>query len=135
MASSKQTVSFKAEPVDVEKIDAYAEREGYEHRSDAAKELVETGLREQSNPLVWRWKHRVVDWAGILGIAAIIVFLAGGATSVISVRDGAVLSLTFVSVAVLLLAGFEVVRVVLGINEVGEAVHARVGALVGVFRG
>lgn len=125
---------FRANDELREQVEAYERKHDFEDRSKATRQLVKVGLREQRHPLVWRLKDRVIDWVATLGIAAIIVFLAGATTTVFTVRDASVFSITLVIVAGVLLGGYELLRLVLGMNEVGEAVQARVSALVGVIR-
>lgn len=105
----------------------YMELHDYESMSEAAGDLIEIGLRESSNPVIFRVKDRVVDWVSLLGIAAVIVFLAGATTNVIALVDAAKLSVSLVVVAVVLLGSFELARLALGMNELGSALRDMVG--------
>lgn len=101
----------------------FMEINDYDSMSEAAGDLIKIGLRESSNPLIFRVKDRVVDWVSLLGIAAVIVFLAGASTNVIALVDAAKLSVSMVSVAVVLLGAFELARLVMGMNELGSALR------------
>jgi len=106
-----------------DRVEEFRDSHGYENNSKAANELIRVGLREKSNPLVYRVKNRLVDWVSLLGIAAVIVFVAGATTGVMSTVAGAKLAIALVGAAVLLLAGFELLRVTLGMNEVGSVLR------------
>lgn len=126
--ATRDTLSAKVDSDTKREVNRYKEQRGHEHRSDAVRELVQIGLRESTNPLVFRMKDRVVDWVSLLGIAAVIVFIAGATTNVIHVVDATKLSIALVSSAVVLLAVFELLRVATGSNEIGSVVR-------GLFRG
>jgi len=108
-------------------VETYQERRDHESPSTAAAELIEIGLRESSNPVVYRAKDRVVEWVSLLGIASVIVFLAGATTAVMHVTDAAKLSIALVGAAIVLLGMFELARVALGMNELGSAVREVLG--------
>jgi hypothetical protein len=108
-------------------VENYQERRDHEFLSTAAAELIEIGLRESSNPVVYRLKDRVVEWVSLLGIASVIVFLAGATTGVMAVTDAAKLSVALVGAAIVLLGIFELARVALGMNELGSAVREVLG--------
>lgn len=107
-------------------IEHYADKHDYTI-SEAAGEMIEVGLRESTNPLVYRLKDRVVDWISLLGMAAVIVFLAGAATSVIHVIDAAKLSISLFGAALILLGVYELTRLALGMNRLGSAVRHVLG--------
>lgn len=100
----------------VDEIERLEERFDFDTQSDMHRHIYRVGLREQRNPLMWRLKDRVVDWVSIMGIAAVMVFLAG-AVGVFPMVDAAKFSVALVIVAMGMLGAFELGRVMLGMNE------------------
>lgn len=130
MSSDKRTESFKAPPEVSDGIRRYQKSRGFEHRSQAHQELVEVGLREQRNPIIWRLKDKVVDWASMLAIAAIVMGVVGATTDIVGVYDGAAISLTLLITASVLLAVFEFTRIVMGMNAVGVKTREVIGKVI-----
>jgi len=120
---------FRADDELREAVEDYQQREALDSRSDATRELVEVGLREQQNPLLWRSKDRVVEWINLLSISAVVVFALGAATELFALAQGVLAALVLLSLACVLLAAYEFVRVVAGINEVGVRVRDSMAAL------
>lgn len=108
-------------------VERYRERHDCDTLSEAGGDLIEIGLRESSNPIIYRVKDQVIEWVSLLGIAAVLVLLAGATTRVIHIVDAAKLSVALVVVAMLLLGVFEVSRLALGRNEIGSAIRALIG--------
>lgn len=100
-------------------VERYQEREGFDNQSDATRRLVEVGLREQRNPIVWRFKDRIVEWINLLSISAVVVFALGAATDLFVFGEGVAASLVLLMLACVLLAGFETARLLAGMNEMG----------------
>lgn len=50
MAPEKSTVGAKVSPNLEERIEDYQESEGFTNKSDAVRDLIETGLEEHDNP-------------------------------------------------------------------------------------
>lgn len=124
MATDKQTVSFRAGKQTRDRITAYMESKGYDQQSDAVKELVDVGLREQRSPLVYRMKDRVVDWASWLLMMAVMVLIAGATTAAVPLPGAYKFSVATASVAVGMLGVYELVRFVGGMNEIGAGIRA-----------
>jgi len=127
MASDTKTVGFNADSAMRREITAYQDEHSHDNRSDAVKELVEVGLREQSNPILYRMKDRVIDWASILTIAAVIVVVAGGTTGTIPMGDAIPFAMGMFLTGVALLAGYEVLRLLWGTNAVGAWLRYSLG--------
>lgn len=119
MASAKPT-TVRFEPEDQDRIEAWKERFDAENQSDAVKEMVRVADREARNPLTYRLKDEVIEWVGYLGVSAVIVFVGGATTPVLPIGEAALFSISLVVVAGLLLAGYELVRLLLGQNELGD---------------
>jgi hypothetical protein len=64
-------------------------------------------------------KDEVTYWVGQLGIAAVIILLGGFTTPILAPSSAALFSIALIVAAVGLLAGFEVLRFVTGMNELG----------------
>lgn len=123
MSSDKRTESFKAPPEVSDGIERYQRKRDFDHRSQALEELVTVGLREQRNPIIWRLKDSVVDWASMLAIASIVMAVVGATTDIMAVYDAAVVATTLLITAAGLLAAFEFTRIVMGMNAVGVRVR------------
>lgn len=99
-------------------FERYAEK--CDSRSAAVKELLRVGIREKQNPLVYRLKDSVINWAGQLGVIAVFVFTLGSVTPFVSFGNGVLVAFSLVIAALLLMATFEVLRFATGSNEVGQ---------------
>jgi len=110
-----------------ERVENYQAREGKEHLSDAGKELVEVGLRERQNPLVWRAKERIVDWANMLVVAAVVVAALGATTGLYTTVGGVMAATVLLSSAAILLASLELVRGLAGSNQLGVRARELLG--------
>jgi len=102
-----------------ERVEDFQAREGYEHLSTAGKELIEVGLRERQNPMVWRAKERVVDWANMLVVGAVVVGALGATTGMYAAVEGLLAAVVLLAIAAMLLAGLELARGVAGANPMG----------------
>lgn len=115
-----------------EEVEDYRDRMGMDHLSDATEELIEVGLREQRNPIVWRVKDHVVEWVSLLSISSVIVFALGAGTSIFTFVDGFRASVLMLMLAAVLLGCFETARVIAGMNHVGVRVREMMAAVVTV---
>lgn len=106
-----------------ERVEDFQKREGYQYTSDAGKELVEVGLRERQNPVIWRAKDRIVDWANMLVVAAVVVAALGATTGMYAAVEGALAATVLLASSAILLAGLEVARGVAGMNPMGIRVR------------
>jgi hypothetical protein len=123
MGTDTDRLSFKPDNDDLpEGVERYQARHGLEYRSDALEELVEIGLRETRSPILYRLKDEVINWAGWLGVFAVIVLAAGFVTPYVSVLYGALLAGTLAIFAVLLVAALELGRILTGQSELGAVV-------------
>lgn len=124
---------FRADDDLEEQVEDYQERYGFGNRSEATRNLVEVGLREQQSPIVWRFKDRVVEWINLLSISAVVVFLIGATTSIYRVEEGIIAAFAMLTMASVLLAGFEFARVIAGMNEVGVRARRALAMVVGRY--
>lgn len=104
-------------------IEEFKEQSETESQTEAIQRMVRIAHRETKHPLSSRLKDEVVEWAGHLGIAAIIVFVGGATTPVLPIGEAALFAISLMIVALLLVAGYELIRLALGQNELG--VHVR----------
>jgi len=123
MAADRQTLGFNADDTIQDRVDEFKEREDYDHRSEALEQLVRVGLRETRSPILYRLKEEVVDWAGWLGLTALIAVVAGITTPVLAVTHGLMIATVLIAVATGLLALVELLRVLRGESELGEHLH------------
>lgn len=119
MGAKNNVISFKVDDDFAERVENYRKRYGFESKSAAARTLTKVGEREQQSPLLFRMKDEVTYWVGQLGIAAVIVLLGGFTTPVLAPASSALFAVALVLAAVGLLAGFEVLRFLTGMNELG----------------
>lgn len=118
-----------------EGVEEYQDREGFEHLSDATRELVEVGLREQRNPLVYRVKTKMVEWVSLLSISAVVVFALGAGTGIMTMVDGIRAAMLLITLSAVLLAVFESARVVAGMNVVGVRLRSGLASVATVVSG
>lgn len=119
MSSGNDPVTWRTDAERIEEVEQFQKRNGFDNRSQALDHVVDVGLREQRNPILWRLKDRVIDWVSILGIAAVMVYIAGATTGIFTMTAAAQFSVAMLITAAVLLAGFELARVVTGMNAVG----------------
>lgn len=117
MASENGPITWRTDKERQERIEQFQKQRGFDNRTKALDHLVDVGLREQRNPLMWRLKDRIVDWVSIMGIAAVMVFIAGATTNIFGMTDAMKFSVAMIIVATGMLGAFELGRVVLGMNE------------------
>jgi hypothetical protein len=110
-----------------ESVDQYRERAGHEHQTDAVESLIRAGLREQRRPLLSRWREQVINWAGLLGVFALIALASGFVAPGIPAATGYAMSTVLVVFAVVLVSALEAARVVTGQSEIGQFVREVVG--------
>lgn len=122
-------VGFRAGPALQDAIEDYGDRRGLD-KSDALRELVEVGLREQRHPWLWRFKDRVIEWVNLLSISAVLVLALGLTTRLVTWIDGVIAAFFMLALATCLLGGFEVARVLSGSNERGVWLRAVVASVV-----
>ena len=118
-----------------ERVSRFQDQHGFEHQSDAVKRLIEVGLREQRNPIVWRFKDRVVEWVNLLSIAAVMVFALGAGTNIFTFVAGIRAAILMLMLAAVLLAIFETARLIAGMNHVGVRVRDGLAAAATVVGG
>lgn len=116
-------------------VEDYQDRMGKDTLSDATKELVEVGLREQRNPIVWRFKDRVIEWVSLLSISSVVVFALGAGTRIFTFVEGFRAAILMLMLAAVLLACFETARIIAGMNEVGVRVRSGLATLATVVGG
>lgn len=125
--ADRKPVTFRASGDVRERVSAYQDQQGFKDASEAWLALVEIGLREQRYPVLYRLKGEVISWAGNLGVMAVLVVLAGRLTPLLSLGNAVVLSASLLAVAVAMLGLFELARVTVGANTLGDYVRRIVG--------
>jgi len=124
-------ITIRADDDFTERVEHYRERAGKESRTEAIKDLVEVGLREQSNPLLYRLKDRVLEWVNLLAMTAIVMFVVGVTTDIITATNGVIGAFFALFLASGLLAAYELVRAVGGMNEMGVRARQAADMVVG----
>lgn len=119
MGAKNNVISVKVDDDLNDRVESYRGKYGFNSKSEAARTLLEVGEREQRNPFLFRMKDEMTYWMGQLGIASVIVLLGGFTTPMLAPASAALFSVSLIVAAVGLLAGFEVLRVVTGMNELG----------------
>lgn len=66
MSQEKKTIGAKVSPNLEERIEQYQDTEGFANKSDAVRDLIETGLNEKENPSGNLPLPAVVMWFGSL---------------------------------------------------------------------
>lgn len=106
-----------------EQVEGYRQRRGFEHRSDAVKELLRVGLRERQSPVLSRFRERAIVIGEFLATFAL-VFLAGGViTSAYPIWQGLLMAIVLVLFAVAIPGAVELARVLNGQSELGQMVR------------
>jgi hypothetical protein len=129
MATDGQ-LKFRADENLRGRVSSYVDEYGHDNRSEALRELVEVGLREQRSPILWRAKNRVVEWVNLMALAAVLVFALGTTTSLLSFVDGVIAALYILLLATALLASYEVARAAAGANGLGTELRAAIATVV-----
>lgn len=108
----------------IEQIDGFEDRhDDIDNRSEAARRLIDIGLRESQSPLLYRFK----DWASnmvfsfILG--AVVSLAIGYGTAVMPPDDGIRLAILMLAFALALLGVLEVSRAITGQSHLGAVVR------------
>jgi len=122
MAKSQRLQCRADEDFD-EQVTKFQRDRGFEEKSEAVEQLIRVGLRESRSPVLYRFKDRVVRWAGDLAVFGILAGLIGFATPVLSVRDGTILAVGLLITGVGLLAVVEIARVLGGTNAAGDSLR------------
>jgi hypothetical protein len=123
MAADRQTLGFKANSDLAERVNQFKNREDYEHNSDALEELVRVGLRETQNPVMYRLKDEILNWAGLLGVTAIITIIGGLTTPVIAPGHALLVATILCVTAMSMVAIVELARAWQGQSTVGRAIR------------
>jgi len=101
-----------------ERVAQWKEEHDYESKAQAAKDLAEIGLREQSNPVVSRWFGRVVEGVGFVLLVALLSLMAGFA-GIITPMNAALYAVLCLFVGMGLLSWIYFVRVLSGQTSLG----------------
>jgi len=67
-----------------DRVKEYQQRQGHETRSEAVRDLIKTGYREQRSPLLYRAKQQSKDIAFYLPLVATTVVIIGQLGSVLA---------------------------------------------------
>jgi len=118
MEKERKTISASVRQEIHNRVEDYQERNSQENKSDAVKDLIETGLRENSNPVITRWFERVVEGVGFVLLVALLSLMAGFA-GIISAMNAALYAVLCLFVAMGLLSWVYFVRVLSGQTSMG----------------
>lgn len=105
------------------RIEQFKEKRGLEKRSDAVKELIKTGLREQKIPVLYDWQRNAIQASHYLMVAAIVVAVIGVTPAAFNWTTGAWAGGALVMVGLTIIAVVEAARTVRGTNELGEGIR------------
>lgn len=122
MATDRDIVSFDADGLKPD-IDRFQTREGYDNRTDACRELIRVGLRETRSPIMYRLKNEVINWAGWLGVTAIIVVISGLTTPVLHPIHALMVAGIMCLVALSMLAFVELLRLYQGNSDLDRVLQ------------
>jgi len=102
----------------IERVKDYKENQGHDSDSEAVRDLVSTGLRENGNPVVSRWFGRVVEGVGFVLLVALLSLMAGFA-GIITPMNAALYAVLCLFVGMGLLSWIYFVRVLSGQTSLG----------------
>jgi hypothetical protein len=121
----KQTLSAKVDREYADAIDELQERRDYDYRSDAVRDVVRAGLREERGPFPGRARQLALDGAYHLTLVAVTVIVIGFATGLLPAARATAIALALETVAVAPLAAVETVRALTGQSALGDALEVR----------
>lgn len=110
----KETLSTRVTEARKSDVEKWGERRGYDSLSKATGELVDVGLRESEQPLLYRAKDLSIEAAWYLALGGVISVLLGFATTGFTPADGVRVAAVFLSVGASLIAGVELIRYLTG---------------------
>lgn len=120
MASDGDHIGFRADRDVSAAVDRFEARGEYDSRTDAVQDMIRIAERETRYPVVYRLKTEVLNWAGHLGLAALLVVVAGFTTTVFTPIHGLQVALVLVAMALGLVAAYELARAVTGQSVLGR---------------
>jgi len=122
----QEKVSFNTDRDTATDVEVYAAKRGLS-KTKALNQLVNTGLRERKYPILYRIRDSIFHWAGIVAVLGLIAMPTG---IVLNRPDtGYILMVVFVTLAVAMVAIFELVRVAAGVSPIGRHVRKLVQQL------
>jgi len=121
----KQTLSAKVDSEHAEAVDELQERRGYDTRSDAMRDVVRAGLREEQGLLPGRARELALDGAYHLTLVAVTLIVIGFATGWLPAARGTEIALALETVAVAPLAAIETFRLAAGQSSLTEVLEGR----------
>lgn len=113
----KQPLSARVETEYIQQLEALQEARGYDDRSDAVKDVLRSGLREERGPLPGRVKALALDGAYHLTLVAVTVIVIGFATALLSPGHATAIALVMEIVALAPVAAVETLRTMSGQSE------------------
>lgn len=121
--SQSTSVACRVDEETETRIEQFRQKRGLEKTSDAVKELVQTGLREQKIPVLYDWQKHAIQAAHYLMVAALVFAVIGispaGFNWVASVWIGGALIL----VGLALIAAVELARTIRASNTLGDSIR------------
>lgn len=111
---------FRADDDLRDRVGRHQAKFGLDNQSEATRHLVEIGLRESKTPVLYRLKDQSIEWAGYLGLAAMVVVAAGFTTTVLTPVHSLQVALVLIAMALGLVAIVELARTARGQSELGE---------------
>lgn len=116
----KETLSTRVPKAKKQAVQRWGDRRGYDSLSEATGELIDLGLIESEEPLLYRAKDLSIEAAWYLALGAVIVTILGFTTSGLTPADGIRVAAVFVSVGAAGIAGVELLRYFTGNSQLQD---------------
>lgn len=120
MGTGKKPLGTRVDPETKEKVEQYKANTDASSLSEAAEEIVEVGLREVRGPLTHRLRDIALDAAYHLALVAVVVLIAGWATTILTPGHAMAIAIVTLGVAVAPPAAVELLRLVRGQSDMGD---------------
>jgi len=108
-----------------DRIEELQQQRGYDDRSEAVRDVMKAGLREEQGPLPGRAQELALDGAYHLTLVAVTVVVIGFATGWLPAARGTAIALVLETVAVAPLAAIEAFRLAAGQSSLTELLEGR----------
>ena len=121
--SQSTSVACRVNEETEDRIERFQQKRGFEKRSDAVKELIKTGLREQKIPVLYQWQTNAIQASHYLMVAAIVVAVIGASPAAFDWVAGAWMGGALVLVGLALVAVVETARTLRASNALGDGIR------------
>jgi len=111
---NRQPVSTRVNEETKEQLERYQDRQEYDDRSDAHREILTIGLQEANGPVSLRWREMALSAAFHLSLLSVVVIVLGVGTSMLGVGQALAVAAVLVTTACAPVAAIECTRVVTG---------------------